>query len=113
MRVIDKRGNFQKCLHKRFVVDLRETVNFIISAYTEDTLDYTNSEFDHTFDWVSCRIDKHVSLTEIIKDCGFWKEEFEIIEEELRLLSQGLDMGALYPCEGFILPAVKYLEKII
>ena len=77
----------------------------------EDTLDYTNDEFDHTFDWVSRRIDKHVSLAEIIKDCGFWKEEVETIEEELKLLSQGLNNGALYPADYFIAPAMEYLEK--
>ena len=111
MRAINKKGNFQNYFHKRFVVDLRETINFIIEAYEKDTPDDDISEFDDTFDWVSRRIDKHVGLAEILKDCGFWGKELEDIEEGLKLLSQGLDMGALYPCEGFISPAVKYLEK--
>lgn len=110
MRAVDKRGNFQKLLHKRFVVDLRESINFIISTYVEDALDYTNSEFDHTFDLVSRRIDRHASLAEIIKDCGFWKEEFEEIEKRFRLLSQALTV-ALYPADYFISPVMEYLEK--
>lgn len=111
MRAIDKKGDFEKYFYKRFVLDLRETVNFIIDSYENDTSDEDIGEFDYIFDCVSRRIDKHIALTEIIKNCGFWSEECGFIDGRLRLLSQALDMGGLPEQDIFIRPAVNYLEK--
>lgn len=58
------------------------------------------------------KIDNHISLINVINNCGYLLEDYSIVDERLKLFSQALCMGE-FPfgkyTEYFLSPAENYL----
>lgn len=104
MRAIDKQGkDFSAYFQKRLVKDLRKLKHFVDEYYSGDNFNEAEKNFEKA-------LEDHFSLVGVLRNCGFYPEDYVPLYEHLILLYEGVGR-ALYPKEYFDIPLDDYLNK--